>query len=182
MGTTSRPRCIRSRSKGRRVKRSKRRRVEESKGPTVQGASGRVPGRGCTRVPGPGLCTTASVQPARRFEDLWIWQAARVLVVEIYRDFRSGTGAKDFGFRDQVRRAATSVMSNVAEGFERSADADFARFLDFAKASCAEVRSLYYAAEDLGYVSPARAEEVRSSSRRLSAAIASLACYLRQSK
>ena len=124
----------------------------------------------------------ASVQPARRFEDLWIWQAARVLVVEIYRDFRSGTGAKDFGFRDQVRRAATSVMSNVAEGFERSADADFARFLDFAKASCAEVRSLYYAAEDLGYVSPARAEEVRSSSRRLSAAIASLACYLRQSK
>ena len=73
-------------------------------------------------------------------------------------------------------------MSNVAEGFERSTDTDFARFLDVAKASCAEVRSLYYAAEDLGYVSGPRAEEVRSITRRLAAGIASLASYLRNSK
>ena len=122
------------------------------------------------------------MEPARRFEDLWVWQQSRDLVAQIYRDFGHGATFKDFGFRDQIRRAAISVMSHVAEGFERSTDADFARFLDLAKASCAEVRSLYYAAEDLGYVSAARAEEVRSITRRLAAGIASLACHLRNSR
>ena len=67
----------------------------------------------------------------------------------------------------------------VAEGFERSTDADFARFLDIAKGSCGEVRSLYYAAEDLGYVPPEVADQRRSRSRQISAGIASLASHLR---
>jgi four helix bundle protein len=76
-----------------------------------------------------------------RFEELWVWQQARELVNQIYRDFRVGPGSKDFGFRDQVRRAGVSIMSNVAEGFERGSNADFARYLDIAKGSCGEVRA-----------------------------------------
>jgi four helix bundle protein len=56
---------------------------------------------------------------ARRFEELWVWQQARELVKEIYADFKSGPGSKDFGFRDQLQRAGVSVMNNIAEGFER---------------------------------------------------------------
>ena len=79
---------------------------------------------------------------AKRFEELWVWQEARRLVGEIYRDTSSGAVAKDFGFRDQIRRAGISVMNNIAEGFERKSDADFARLLDVARGSCGEVRSL----------------------------------------
>lgn len=109
------------------------------------------------------------MEKARRFEDLWIWQQAREFVREIYEDFRTGAPSKDFGFRDQIQRAGISIMNNLAEGFERSTDADFARFLDLAKGSCGEVRSLYYAAEDLGYITSANAETRRSRARKISA-------------
>ena len=85
---------------------------------------------------------------ARRFEELWVWQQARELVKEIYEDLRAGPGSKDFGFRDQIQRAGISVMNNIAEGFERFTEIEFARFLDVARGSCGEVRSMYYAAED----------------------------------
>ena len=120
------------------------------------------------------------MQKAKRFEDLWIWQQARELVKEVYEDFRVGAGSKDFGFRDQIQKAAVSIMNNIAEGFERSTDPEFARFLDVAKGSCAEVRSMYYSAEDLGYVGPSVAEARRSKARQVSAGIASLATHLRK--
>ena len=120
------------------------------------------------------------MEKARRFEDLWIWQQARELVKEIYQDFRRGAPSKDFGFRDQIQRAAVSIMNNIAEGFERSTDADFARFLDLAKGSCGEVRSMYYTAEDLGYVDSTTAEARRSKAKQISAGIASLAKHLRK--
>ena len=119
------------------------------------------------------------MEAARRFEDLWVWQQARELVKEIYQDFHTAGGARDFGFRDQIQRAAVSIMNNLAEGFERSTDADFARFLDIAKGSCAEVRSMYYTAEDLGYIASDLAEMRRSKARQISAGIASLAAHLR---
>jgi hypothetical protein len=56
---------------------------------------------------------------ARRFEELWVWQQARELVQDIYKDLCFGSGSKDFGFRDQLQRAEISVMNNIAEGFER---------------------------------------------------------------
>ena len=121
------------------------------------------------------------MEKARRFEELWIWQQARVLVRQIYSDSSIGAASRDFGFRDQIRRAGVSIMNNVAEGFERSSDPDFARLLDIAKGSCGEVRSLYYVAEDLGYVDSAMAEERRSTARRLSAGIKSLTDFLRSS-
>ena len=117
---------------------------------------------------------------ARRFEELWVWQQTRELVKEIYEDFRSGPGSKDFGFRDQLQRAGISVMNNIAEGFERSTDVEFARFLDIARGSCGEVRSMYYAAEDLGYVNSEVAEKRRSKARQISAGIASLSSHLRK--
>lgn len=87
-----------------------------------------------------------------RFEDLIAWQKSRELANMIYRLTNDGGFAKDFGFRDQIRRAAVSVMSNIAEGFERGSRADFHRFLVIAKASCGEVRSQLYLAKDIGYM------------------------------
>ena len=121
------------------------------------------------------------MEKVTRFEELWIWQQARLLVRQIYGDSSIGAASKDFGFRAQIQRAGVSIMNNVAEGFERSTDPDFARFLDVAKGSCGEVRSLYYVAEDLGYVDSAMAEERRSAARRLAAGIKSLADFLRRS-
>ena len=120
------------------------------------------------------------VKAAKSFEDLWIWQEARRLVADVYRDMRSGNGSKDFGFRDQIQRAGISIMNNVAEGFERSTDADFARFLDIAKGSCGELRSMYYTAEDLGYVPSDLANDRRSCTRQISAGIAKLTGHLRK--
>jgi len=117
---------------------------------------------------------------ARRFEELWVWQQARELVKEVYEDFRSGPGSTDYGFRHQIQKAAVSILNNIAEGFERSTDPEFARFLDVAKGSCGEVRSMYYSAEDLGYIDAPVADTRRSKARQISAGIASLAAHLRK--
>jgi four helix bundle protein len=102
-----------------------------------------------------------------RFEDLIAWQKARILTQEIYHTTRQGTFAKDFGLTGQIQRAAVSVMSNVAEGFERGRLNEFHQFLSMAKSSCAEVRSQLYVALDTGYLEQtvftrliAQAEEV----------------------
>jgi len=117
---------------------------------------------------------------ARSFEDLWIWREARGLVAEVYVDFGDDSAAgRDFGFRSQVQRSAISIMNNIAEGFERMTDSDFARILDIAKGSVGEVRSMYYAAEDLKYVSTEVAEERRSRCRQIGSGISSLAKHLR---
>ena len=106
-------------------------------------------------------------EKVHRFEDLIAWQKARVLTREIYQVTRQGDFAKDFGLRDQIQRAAVSIMSNIAEGFERGGRAEFHQFLSVAKASCAEVRSQLYVAIDVGYLDQpvfdrllAQAEEV----------------------
>ncbi len=88
-----------------------------------------------------------------RFEDLVAWQKSRELAKEIYVVTNQGAFSRDFGLRDQIQRAAVSVMSNIAEGFERGSPGDFHRFLVIAKASCAEVRSQLYLASDIGYLS-----------------------------
>jgi len=89
----------------------------------------------------------------RRFEDLIAWQKARVLTRAVYVVSGEGAFARDFGLRDQIRRASVSVMSNIAEGFERRGRGEFHQALVIAKASCAEVRSLLYVSTDVGYIS-----------------------------
>ena len=123
------------------------------------------------------------MEKARTFEDLWVWQEARASAKSVYKDFGPGTpGERDYGFRNQIQAAAVSVMNNPAEGFERTSDAEFARYCDIAKGSCGEVRSMYYLAEDLGYVSPATAEERRNRARQISAGLASLIRHLRKDR
>ncbi len=115
----------------------------------------------------------------KSFEDLWIWQQARELVRDVYSDLRQGNpGSHDYGFRDQIQRAAISIMNDTAEGFERSSDADFARMLDISKVSCAEVRSMYYAAQDLGYVTVEASAQRQAKARQIAAGIASLRSHL----
>ena len=86
------------------------------------------------------------------FEDLLAWQKARLLTAHIYKITGQGEFARDFGLRDQIRRASVSVMSNIAEGFERGRPAEFHQFLSISKASCAELRSQLYVALDVGYI------------------------------
>ena len=90
----------------------------------------------------------------QRFEDLIAWQKARLLTSEIYRATRLPEFRTDFGLVNQIQRAAVSVMSNIAEGFERARPAEFHQFLSTAKSSCAEVRSELYVALDVGYLAP----------------------------
>jgi four helix bundle protein len=88
-----------------------------------------------------------------RFEDIHAWQEARISVRMIYSLTGEGPFAADFGLRDQIRRAAVSIMANIAEGFDCDSKPEFARFLGIARRSAVEVQSLLYAALDLDYIS-----------------------------
>jgi four helix bundle protein len=91
-------------------------------------------------------------EKVEHFEDLIAWRKARALTAEIYRVSSQGAFSRDFGLKDQIRRASVSVMANIAEGFERSKPREFHQFLSVAKGSCAEVRSQLYVALDAQYV------------------------------
>lgn len=85
----------------------------------------------------------------KRFEDIIAWQKGQALAVELYSSFST---LKDYNFKDQISRAAVSISNNIAEGFDRSSDADFRRFLFISLGSCSEVRSMLYLAEKLNYI------------------------------
>jgi four helix bundle protein len=95
-----------------------------------------------------------------RFEDIVAWQKARELTRQIYEVSRVGALAKDFGLAGQLQRAAVSIMSNIAEGFDRAGRAEFRHFLLMAKGSCAELRSQLYVALDVGYLDQAKFEKL----------------------
>ena len=109
-----------------------------------------------------------------RFEDVIAWQKARLLTREIYRVSGQGPFARDFALRDQVRRASISIMSNIAEGFERYSSAEFKHFLSVARGSAAEVRSQICLACDLGYVDQATFQRFYSECREISRLLGSL--------
>jgi four helix bundle protein len=115
------------------------------------------------------------------FEDLEIWKDARALTRGIYQLTKDSKFAKDFALRDQIRRAAVSIMSNIAEGFERGGNHEFIQFLYVAKASCGEVRSQLYVALDQSYVAPKDCNDASKSFRRLSIMISNLIDYLKGS-
>jgi four helix bundle protein len=117
----------------------------------------------------------------KNFEDLNVWKQARQLTQEVYRLTKTEKFLKDFGLQDQIRRAAISVMSNIAEGFERGGNQEFVQFLYVAKASCGEVRSQLYVALDQGYVTADNSEKLLQLFRRLSGMISNLITYLRES-
>lgn len=101
---------------------------------------------------------------AEKFEDLKCWMSARELVKIVFTVCSSGKLARDFGTSDQIRRAALSVMNNIAEGFGRSSRKEFIRFLDIAQSSSMEVKSISYVLDDLNYVEPEVAQTIRAKS------------------
>ncbi len=114
----------------------------------------------------------------RNFEVLRVWQEARVLVNDIYKMI---SNCKDYGFRDQIQRAAVSIMNNIAEGSESGSDALFIRYLKIAKASCGEVRSMLFLCEDLQYCSADSSEILRNKTILISSSIQKLIEYLNKS-
>jgi four helix bundle protein len=87
------------------------------------------------------------------FEDLQVWKDSRILVKAIYQLTSDGKFSKDFGLREQIQRAAVSIMNIIAEGFERNNNKEYIKFLGYSKGSAGEVRSMLYVATDLGYIS-----------------------------
>jgi four helix bundle protein len=97
-----------------------------------------------------------------RFEDIIAWQKARALTARIYQLTEQGQFSRDFGLKGQIQRASVSIMSNIAEGFERGRPSEFHQFLSVAKGSCAELRSQLYIALDAGYLSREIFDELMS--------------------
>ena len=113
-----------------------------------------------------------------RFEDIVAWQKARVLVAEGYKTSNDGKFAKDFGLKDQFRRAAVSVMSNIAEGFARRTNKEFTRFLFISHGSVAEVQSLLYVALDQNYINDTLFKTLYEACDEISKMISGLISYL----
>jgi four helix bundle protein len=116
----------------------------------------------------------------KRFEEIIAWQRARVLVSEVYKVCATGRLNRDFGLRDQIRRAAVSTMTNIAEGFGRKTDGDFAHFLDVARGSALEVESLLYVARDLEYIQEPEFEKIYTLTDETVSLISGLTSYLRK--
>ena len=116
-----------------------------------------------------------------KFEDIEAWKRARELTREIYRVTNQGAFAKDFGLRDQIRRASVSIMSNIAEGFERGGDKEFAQFIALAKGSSAEVRSQLYVALDQGYIDQDTFDGLSKVTLQINRMLTGLMKYLRNS-
>ena len=114
----------------------------------------------------------------RRFEDIHAWQRAREVTNAVYRVTRSGEFAKDFGLRDQIRRASVSIMANIAEGFARRSDKDFAHFLNISRSSVAEVQSHLYVAIDQEYINEKEFAEIYSRLEETSKMIFAFAKHL----
>jgi four helix bundle protein len=117
-----------------------------------------------------------------RFEDLEVWRDARKLVGCVYETTGKGILSKDFGLKDQLQRAAVSIMSNIAEGFERGNRKEFIWFLNIAKASAAEVRSLAYVAYDIKYINDGTFQVMNDSVSSLSRQISGFIKYLKKIK
>ena len=117
----------------------------------------------------------------KRFEDIDAWQKARQLTKEIYRVTSQKEFSRDFALKDQIRRASVSVMSNIAEGFERSGTGEFTHFLATAKGSAGEVRSQLYVALDQAYITPDVFSTLDLTVTEISKMVAGLMGYLKKS-
>ncbi|MEX2161459.1 MAG: four helix bundle protein [Anaerolineales bacterium] len=114
----------------------------------------------------------------RRFEDIRAWQLARKLVNSIYEVTNSGSFARDFGLRDQIRRAAGSIMHNIAEGFDSGTDAEFRRFLRISQRSALEVQSQLYTALDQRYLTQDQFNFLYQEAESIKAHVRKFASYL----
>jgi len=120
-------------------------------------------------------------QAVESFEDLHIYQRARELTNAVYALTRQGPFTRDHGLTDQIRRASVSIMSNIAEGFERGSKTEFIQFLYIAKGSCGEVRAQLRIARDQDYIPAADYELLHDLARRISGMLSNFIAHLQQS-
>ncbi len=117
-----------------------------------------------------------------RFEEIQAWQEARVLTRLVYEASGSGPFAKDFGLRDQIRRAAGSAMHNIAEGFDAGSDAEFIRFLKYARRSASEVQSQLYIALDCRHITQDQFQRIYDQATSVKKLINAFIGYLQKSR
>ena len=115
-----------------------------------------------------------------RFEDIEAWKLARGLTQKVYHLTKKPGFAKDYGLKKQIQDAAGSSMHNIAEGFDSETNAEFIRFLRYAKRSCTEVQSELYVALDEKYISSNEFKDVYEHARRTRAAIRGFINYLKK--
>ena len=113
-----------------------------------------------------------------KFEDIEAWQLARELANKVYGLTKNANFARDFGLRAQIQNAAGSSMHNIAEGFDAESNAEFVRFLRYAKRSCTEVQSELYVALDQQYITNCEFQEVYDHAGRTRATIRGFINYL----
>ena len=115
----------------------------------------------------------------RCIENLFIWKEARIIVNDIYELMKN---CKDYAFKDQLQRAAISIMNNIAEGSESGSDAKYINFLNISKGSCSEVKSMLYLCEDMKYCTPEKRQELQSRLLTISGQIYKLIDFLKNNQ
>ena len=115
----------------------------------------------------------------RCIENLFIWKEARIIVNDIYELMKN---CKDYAFKDQLQRAAISIMNNIAEGSESGSDAKYINFLNISKGSCSEVKSMLYLCEDMKYCTPEKRQELQSKLLTISGQIYKLIDFLKNNQ
>ncbi|MDD2286121.1 MAG: four helix bundle protein [Paludibacter sp.] len=113
----------------------------------------------------------------RNFESLLVWKESRQLVKDVYFMM---SNCKDYGLKDQIQRASVSIMNNIAEGSEAGSDLLFIRYLNISKASCAEVRSMFYLCEDIKICTPEEAYTYRDRILKIASGIQKMIFYLKR--
>lgn len=114
----------------------------------------------------------------KKFEEIRAWQLARQLVNSIYEASNAGSFSRDFGLRDQIRRAAGSIMHNIAEGFDSGTDLEFRRFLRISQRSALEVQSQLYTAIDQKYITQEQFDKLYEQAETVKAHVKKFARYL----
>lgn len=112
----------------------------------------------------------------KKLENLRVWNDARTFVLGIYETMRN---CHDYGFKDQIQRAAVSVMNNIAEGFDAGSDEQFIRYLNIAKGSSSEVKSMLYLCEDLGYCTTEKKELLLTQQASIASQLSSFIKFLK---
>ena len=116
----------------------------------------------------------------KTFEDLIVWQKGRALVKAIYVISSKGELSKDYGLKDQMRRCSVSVISNIAEGYERKGDREFHRFVSIAKGSVGELRAQLYVCLDLNYITEKEFTQLKDQCMDISKMAGALMTKLKQ--
>ena len=123
----------------------------------------------------------SEIATIKNFEELTAWQKARELAGYVYELTRRDKFSRNFGLRDQIQRAAGSVMHNIAEGFESGSDPEFVRFLKMARRSAGEVQSQLYLALDVGYITEEERQKAYILATEVKRLINGMMTYLRKS-